>query len=83
MQNGLKATASLFQSIQQAYVWVHQAAHLLANAEQREVKSLKQAYEQLLETMKEQQEYLGNLAPAVTHFCKVTASYGERLFQCY
>jgi hypothetical protein len=83
VQNGLKATASLWPAIQQAYVWVHQAAHLLANAEQREVKSLKQAYEQLLEMMKEQQEHLGDLAPAVTHFCKVTTSYGEGLFQCY
>ncbi len=83
MQNGLETTASLWPAIQQAYAWVHQAAHLLANVEQREVKSLKQEYEQLLETMKEQQEELGALAPAVTHFCKVTASYGAGLFQCY
>ena len=55
----------------------------MANAERSEVKSLKQAYEQLLETMKEQQEHRSDLAPAVTHFCKVTTSYGEGLFQCY
>ncbi len=45
--------------------------------------SLKRAYEQLLETMTEQQEQLGALAPAVAHFRKVTASYWEGLFQCY
>ncbi len=33
--------------------------------------------------MQEQQEQLGALAPAVAHFCKVTASYKEGLFQCY
>ncbi len=44
---------------------------------------LKQAYEHLLETMIEQQEQLGALAPAVAHFLKVTASYWEGLFQCY
>ena len=83
MRAGLEATESLWQPIQQAYTWVHQAAHLLANAEQRDVTSLKQAYEQLLETMTPQQEKLGALAPAVAHFRKVTASYWEGLFQCY
>jgi hypothetical protein len=80
---GLTATESIFPAIEQAYAWIHQAAHLLANIEQREVTALKQDYEQLLATMKEQQEQLGTLAPAVAHFCKVTASYGEGLFQCY
>jgi hypothetical protein len=62
---------------------VHQAAHLLSNAEQRDVDTLKQEYQQLLETMTHQQETLGPLALAVTHFCTVTARYGEGLFQCY
>lgn len=83
MQTGLEATEKLWPAIQQAYAWVHQAAHLLANAEQHDVTSLKQAYEQLLETMSQQQEKLGVLAPAVAHFRKVTASYWEGLFQCY
>jgi hypothetical protein len=56
---------------------------LLTNAEERDVTALQQAYEQLLETMKEQQEQLGALAPAVAHFRKVTASYWDGLFQCY
>jgi hypothetical protein len=69
--------------VRQAYGWVHQAAHLLANAEQRDVETLKQEYQQLLESMMQQQETLGELAPAVTHFCTVTASYWEGLFACY
>ena len=83
MRTGLTATASLWPPLRQAYAWVHQAAHLLSNTEQRDVDTLKQEYQQLLETMTHQQETLGPLALAVTHFCTVTASYGEGLFQCY
>jgi hypothetical protein len=83
VRTGLTATEKLWPAIRQASEWVHQAAHLLANAEQRDVASLKQTYEQLLETMSEQQELLGALAPAVAHFRQVTASYWEGLFQCY
>jgi hypothetical protein len=64
-------------------VWVHQAAHLLANAEQRDVDTLKREYQQLLSTMAQQQDQLGALAPAVAHFQKVTASYWDGLFACY
>ena len=62
---------------------MHQAAHLLANTSQRDVAPLKQEYQQLLETMTQQQESLGELAWAVTHFCSVTASYWDGLFHCY
>jgi hypothetical protein len=79
----LKATEGLFPSIHQAYGWVHQAAHLLANAEQHHVDTLKQDYQQLLSTMMHQQEQLGALAPAVEHFQKVTVSYWDGLFVCY
>jgi len=80
---GLTVTDSLFPAIHQAYGWVHQAAHLLANADQRDVETLKQDYQRLLSTMAQQQEQLGALAPAVEHFRKVTASYWEGLFVCY
>ena len=62
---------------------MHQAAHLLANAEQHEVSTLKRDYQQLLAIMARQQDLLGTLAPAVAHFQKVTASYGDGLFACY
>ena len=45
--------------------------------------SLQQEYQQLLETMTHQQDRLGELADAVTHFCRVTASYWDGLFRCY
>ena len=81
MRAGLTATEQLWPPIRQAYAWVHQAAHLLANAEQRDVSTLQQAYQQLLESMTQQQDQLGTLAPAVAHFRKVTASYWDGLFQ--
>jgi hypothetical protein len=83
VRTGLTATEKLWPPLRQAYTWVHQAAHLLSNAEQRDVDTLKQEYQQLLETMTHQQETLGPLALAVTHLCTVTASYEEGLFQCY
>jgi hypothetical protein len=83
VQAGLTATEELWPAIQQAYAWVHQAAHLLANAEQHDVDTLKREYQQLLVIMAQQQDLLGALAPAVAHFQKVTASYGDGLFACY
>jgi hypothetical protein len=56
---------------------------LLANAEQHAVTTLQQEYQRLLETMTQQQDGLGALAPAVAHFQKVTASYWDGLFHCY
>ena len=83
MRAGLTATEQLWPPIRQAYAWLYQAAHLLANAEQRDVSTLQQEYQQLMETMKEQQDRLGTLAPAVAHFRKVTQSYWDGLFRCY
>jgi hypothetical protein len=83
VRTGLTATEKLWPAIRRGYAWVHQAAHLLANAEQREVGTLQQEYQQLLTTMVQQQDLLGELAPAVMHFQKVTASYWDGLFQCY
>lgn len=83
MQAGLTATEQLWPPIRQAYAWLHQAAHLLANAEQHAVTTLQQEYQRLLETMTQQQDGLGALAPAVAHFQKVTASYWDGLFHCY
>jgi hypothetical protein len=48
VQAGLTATEELWPAIQQAYAWVHQAAHLLTNAEQHGVDTLKRDYQQLL-----------------------------------
>ena len=56
---------------------------MLANAAQRDVETLKQESQHLLETMTQQQDVLGGLAPAVAHFRQVTESYWEGLFRCY
>ena len=50
MQAGLTGTEKLWPPIRQAYAWLYQAAHLLANAEQRDVATLQQEYQQLLAT---------------------------------
>jgi hypothetical protein len=83
MRAGLEATELLWPPIRQAYAWVHQAAHLLANSQQHDIATLQQEYQQLLQTMTHQQDLLGELASAVEHFRKVTASYWDGLFQCY
>jgi hypothetical protein len=83
LQTGLTATEALWPPLRQAYAWLHQAAHILANEEQYAVTALKETYERLLFTMTAEREKLGELAHAVTHFCKVTASYWEGLFACY
>lgn len=83
MRAGLTATQKLWPPIRQAYTWIHQAAHLLANAQQRDVATLQEEYEHLLETMTHHQNLLDGLAPAVAHFRKVTRSYWDGLFRCY
>lgn len=62
---------------------MHQAAHLLANTERHDVDTLKRDDQQLLATMAQQQDLPGVLTPAVAHFQKVTASYGDGLFACF
>jgi len=83
VSRGLTATAPLWPEMERAYAWVHQAAHLLANAEQRSVEELRQAYAALLADMVTQRDTLPTLAAAVEHFLKVTASYWPGLFHCY
>lgn len=61
---------------------MHQAAHLLANADQRDIDRVKRDDQQLLSPMAQQQDQLGALAPAVEHVQKVTASSWEGLFVC-
>jgi hypothetical protein len=80
---GLAGTATLWPPIQTAYGWVHQAAHMLANHEQRASAALRQAYQDLLHRMTLAHAPGGPLSDAVAHFRKVTASYWPGLFCCY
>ncbi len=76
-------TAQLWPRIEQAYAWVHQAAHLLGNEEEDDGLVVRRAYRALLSEMRRGQERLGELAWAGAHFRKVTKSYWPGLFRCY
>ena len=79
----MDATAACWPDLRLAYSWVHQAAHILANAEEQDGPAVRAAYQRLVDTMRTEQARAGTLSPAITHFLKVTASYGERIFHCY
>lgn len=83
LRRGLSATAALWPPIRTAYGWVHQAAHVLGNAEGHAAPEVQQAFAAILANMAAEQPRLGSLAPAIAHFRKVTNSYGPHLFHCY
>ena len=83
LERGLAATADHWPALRTAYGWVHQAAHLLANATDRPGEAVRADYQALLATMTAHQATLGALAPAIAQFQKVTASYWPGLFHCY
>jgi septum formation topological specificity factor MinE len=65
------------------YGWVHRAAHILNNDDQRSEAAVKQRLHGLLGAMKRHRTTPGTLAPAVDHFLKVSHSYWSGLFHCY
>lgn len=79
----MEATAVLWPPLQAAYAFVHQAAHLLANHDQRDTPALQQAYRDLLAALRDAPVGLGPLTLAAAHFRTVTASYWPGLFRCY
>jgi hypothetical protein len=83
VQRGLEATASQWPEVEEAYKWVHRAAHLLANDEHLDGAGVKSNYQEVLEGMRSLQARGGWLGSVATTFLKVTANYGEGLFQCY
>lgn len=80
---GLASTAARWPAIQQAYAWVHQAAQVLADPMGDDLLEVRRAYRTLLAEMRGGQDELGEVAPAVDHFLKVTKSYWPGLFPCY
>ena len=62
---------------------MHQVAHILANEEACPGVVVRQRYNQVLQTMREQREQLGSLGTAVDHFLRVSASFAPHLFCCY
>ncbi len=83
LRRGLQKTEPMWPAIEKVYSFVHQAAHLLANHEEENGQAMREHYQTLLRTMREQQASLGSLSEAISTFLKVTESYWLGLFQCY
>jgi len=79
----LKKTEQVWPVLSRAYALVHQAAHVLANHEEESGQAVRERYQAVLQTMREQQASLGPLSPAISTFLKVTRSYWPGLFHCY
>ena len=70
----LKKTEQVWPGLCQAYGLVHQAAHVLANHEEESGQAVRERYQAVLLTMREQQASLGPLSAAISTFLKVTES---------
>src|SRR2546428_5204510 len=81
--NGVQTCALPISALEKAYALVHQAAHVLANHEEDSGQAVRERYQVVLRTMRQQQASLGPLSDAISTFVKVTTSYWPGLFQCY
>ncbi len=79
----MTATADLWPGVQAGYGWVHRAAHLLTNSEQRSADEVHQHYQSLLDEMRQEVGVSEPLRKMITTFLKVTDSYWPGLFFCY
>ena len=83
LARALKKTEAMWPALSKAYALVHQAAHVLANHEDESSQAVRERYQALLLTMRQQQASLGPLSEAISTFLKVTESYWPGLFHCY
>ena len=83
LARGLVDTADVWPDVRVGFRWVHQAAHILRNQDQREALTVQRRLGGLLGAMTRHQAAAGTLAPALGHFRKVTRSYWPGLFPCY
>ena len=83
LEHGLADTAALWPAVRVGFRWVHQAAHILSNQDQREALTIQRRLGGLLGAMTRYQAAAGTLASARGHFRKVTRSYWPGLFACY
>jgi len=83
LARALKKTEAMWPALSKAYALVHQAAHVLANHEEEGAQAVRERYQKVLTTMREQQACLGPLGEAISTFLKVTESYWPGLFHCY
>ncbi len=82
IQRGLQATETLWPPIGRAFVWVHQAAHILGQVDSVP-HAVRRQLSGLLGAMCRHRESVGVLGGAVDHFVKVSRSYWRGLFACY
>src|SRR5260370_27835544 len=64
LARALKKTEAVWPALEQAYALVHQAAHVLANHEDEKGQAVRERYEKVLDTIREQQTSLGTLGAA-------------------
>lgn len=83
LTNGLTTTADLWPDVQAGYGWVHRAARLLTNSEQRSASEVQQHYQPLLDEMQQEACASEPLRQMIVTFLRVTASYWSGLFPCY
>lgn len=83
LTKGISETADLWSDVEQGYVWVHRAAHLLTNDDKLSAVVMRQTYETLLEEMEQTPTSSEPLATMLSTFRKVTVSYWPGLFHCY
>ena len=67
----------------EAYRWVHRAAHILANDERLDGAAVWSSFQEVLVGLRSLQARVGWLGSVATTFLHVTANYDEGLFQCY
>lgn len=72
----------MWPSIQTAFDWVHQAAHILGT-DGIDRQTAQRRLGGLLGAMSCHRDKVGPLASAVDHFVKVSRSYWPGLFHCY
>ncbi len=83
LAKGLAETAALWSDVQQGYMWVHRAAHILSNDEKQTATQVRHTYEDLLTEMEQTSTSSETLATMFSTFQKVTTSYWPGLFHCY
>ena len=82
LHRALDAAGGAFDPIGTAFGWVHQAAHILGQADQAG-SAVRSQLAGLLGAMRRHRGGVGALGDAVDHFAKVTRSYWPGLFACY
>lgn len=83
VDRGLRETAALWPSVQNAFDWVHRAATILKNEDKSGGAIVRKRLAGLLGAMARHQAKAAGLRQGVAHFIKVSRSYWPGLFHCY